>query len=394
MTETALAAAKKEKKSGQMIKFSINGKAVEVEAGQNILRGAEKAGIYIPTLCYHPDLEAFGGCRLCIVEVKGMRGYPTACTTPAAEGMEVKTDTDRLRQLRRSILEMILTEHPHVCLICSERNNCKQAHECTRRAGITTACGFCPKNGQCGIQAVAERLELKDVTLPFSYKNLPIDRSTPFFDRDDNLCILCGRCVRACKKGVIKFMQRGSQAIVDTAPGTSHVEAECEFCGACVDHCPTGSLVERKRRWDGKIETQAKTICPFCSVGCELTAGVSAGGGSASGGKQGRVIETLTNENGCLLGRFCATLLNDSSRRITAPMMRRSGKLVVVPWEDAIAHAAKAIKKSKGKTALVYSASCTNEDMFALRQFASKVLETAMISCPGSSTQKPVWRRT
>ncbi len=385
-----------DKKTGPLVEFSINGKRVEVRQGETVLKGAKKAGIYIPALCYHPDLEPFGGCRLCIVEIGGARGCPTACTTPALEGMEVQTDTQRLKELRRNILEMILTEHPHACLVCAERGKCGEAHECSRKAGIATGCNFCPKNGRCGIQTVMEHVELKEITLPLAYKGLSVQRDNPFFDRDYNLCILCGRCVRACQRGVIKFMQRGGLAEIATAPGRSHIEAGCVFCGACVDHCPTGSLIERKRRWEGKPETQAKTICPFCAVGCEITAGI----------KNGRVIETLTNAQGCLRGRFCATELYDSHKRITVPMIRKHGRLMPVSWDEAISEAAKALKKYSrsrsplgakdkgGAVALIYSANCSNEDMYVFWKFADTAIGASVAYSPISAQQEPFWRKS
>ena len=136
---------------------------------------------------------------MCVVEIEKMRGFPTACTTPAADGMVVNTNTEQLQEFRRGVLEFILTEHPHVCLICDRRKRCGPFDICLRSASVTERCVLCPKNGRCELQEVSDYVGMSEVTLPYEYKALPIHREDPFFERDYNLCILCGRCVRVCQ---------------------------------------------------------------------------------------------------------------------------------------------------------------------------------------------------
>ena len=177
------------------ITLTISGHQVKASEGMTVLEVAKEASIYVPTLCYHPDLAPYGGCRLCIVEIEKMRGFPTACTTPATEGMVVETDTPQIQELRRGILELLLTEHPNLCLTCWRRERCGPFDICLRNVAVTERCVTCPKNKQCELQEVTDYIGITEVTLPYADKGVPIDTGNPIIERDYNLCILCGRCV-------------------------------------------------------------------------------------------------------------------------------------------------------------------------------------------------------
>ena len=141
-----------------MIELSVDGHKVEVEEGASVLDAARKARVFVPTLCHQRDLSPFGGCRMCTVEIEGVRGFPTSCTTPVEQGMVVRTDTEEISALRKGVLELMLSEHPSSCLVCEDRTGCWEAHECTGRAEVTTGCKFCPNNRRCGLQYVVERV--------------------------------------------------------------------------------------------------------------------------------------------------------------------------------------------------------------------------------------------
>jgi predicted molibdopterin-dependent oxidoreductase YjgC len=364
-----------------MIELRVDGRAVEVEEGVSVLDAARKAGVYVPTLCHQRDLSPFGGCRMCTVEIEGVRGFPTSCTTPAQPGMVVRTDTEKVRELRKGVLELLLSEHPSSCLVCDDRMACWDTHECTGRAEITTGCKFCPNNGRCELQDVMQYVTGEEglaVTLEQRYRAIPVDRRDPFIDRDDNLCILCGRCVRACAEQslshTLDFMHRGGEARVGTAFKRTLVESGCRFCGACVDACPTGTLSERVRRWEGPAQQSVPTTCSLCSVGCQFDLGT----------KNDRVIEALPRMDGvtgereaCVRGRFAVVELVRSVRRLKTPLLRRDGALVEVPWEAALEAAAAGIRSCDAqRSALVYSGSCTNEDVYVAHKFARDVLGT------------------
>ncbi|MBI2297542.1 MAG: (2Fe-2S)-binding protein [Armatimonadetes bacterium] len=352
--------------------LTIDGREVTCAPGATLLQAAAAAGIDIPNLCAHPTLKPFGRCRLCLVEVKGLRGYPSACTTPAAQGMEVTTESLALAALRRDALELVLTEHPTGCLMCGHQDDCLDHHGCAaRRSGAVTGCRFCPKDQQCELQAMVERLGVHDITFPVRYRGLPIDRRDPFFDRDYNLCILCARCVRACDErrhaGAIALTYRGSDALVGTAYNRPLLATECQFCGACVDVCPTASLAERVNKWVGTPTGAVETSCPFCPLGCRVE--LHSLDGQVVGARP------LDGQELCAVGRFAPVEAALAENRLLAPQVRRGGRLVEVEWEEALEATAAGL--AQAVTCAVYaSADLLNEDLAAIAALARETLAT------------------
>jgi NADH dehydrogenase/NADH:ubiquinone oxidoreductase subunit G len=356
------------------VKLTIDGQSVTAKKGQTVLECAKENDISIPNLCTHPSLSPFGACRLCVVEIEGMRGYPTSCTTPASEGMAVRTDTEALRDLRRNILALIMLEHPSACLVCGRRELCEQFRPEAERAGSTTGCHTCNNKEVCEVRVLADDLGLKELPVAPVYHERPLERSEPFMDRDLNLCILCGRCVRICKyhqgKSVIDFVGRGSQTRIGQAFGRSLLEAGCQFCGSCVDVCPTGSLADRYAKWYGRPDGITESTCIFCNQACALAIG-------AAGSKLTTAQAVNENVPVCVLGRFAIPEFLNGGDRLGAPYLRVGRVLRQVQWEEAIEKTAAKLSEFVGDSfTLVCDATSTLEDRYVFKKFTNEVMKS------------------
>jgi formate dehydrogenase alpha subunit len=359
------------------ITLTIDGEEVEAKSGATVLEAAKQAGIYIPTLCYQSSLSPFGACRLCVVEIEKMRGFPSSCTTPATDNMVVHTNTSRIQELRRGILELILSEHPYFCAICERRERCESFSPGIQKTSVVVGCHTCPKKGKCELQKVVEFVGLNDISLTYHPRELPILKDSPFIDRDYNLCILCGRCVRVCHESIgvsaIAFTYRGPKALVGTAFGSSLQDSGCQFCGACVDVCPSGSLVERAARWEGVCDQSILTTCPYCGIGCQLNLEV----------QDGNVASSMPSEEGvnhglaCVKGRFAIRGPIHHPSRLKSPLIRRDGKLETATWEETEnLIAGKLINYKDEQFAVICSSTCTNEDYYIAQKFARVVMNS------------------
>lgn len=363
------ATTKMEEKSTTTIKLTINGEQVEVEKGATVLEAALGAGIYIPTLCYAPDLKPYGGCRLCVVEIEGMRGLVSSCTTPATDGMVVRTETERVNRARRITMELIIANHHGDCLTCAKNQNCELLR-IARYLGIE--------------QPEIDRLRK-------STEVLPMDESHPAFLRDPNKCILCGQCVRACHEiavvGAIDLAFRGNSAKVATFGDKPIVESICKSCGECVARCPTGALIPK---WEKPPTKEVQTICPYCGVGCSIYLGVrdnkivSVRGDPESPANKGSL---------CVKGRWGYDFV-DHPERLTTPLVRipgvvrqasHNGKVQEIfreaTWDEAlelVANKLIELKQNYGadSIAALSSAKCTNEDNYVMQEFVRAVIGT------------------
>lgn len=366
------------------VSITIDNRKVEAKAGLTILQAAREAGVDIPSLCALEHLPSYGACRLCVVEVDGIRGFPTSCTTPVEEGMVIRTDTAEVRTLRQEVLKLLLSEHPASCLFCGEKDDCTEFQGTIRKVGVTTGCHYCPNDTLCELQDIVEKVGLTETSYPVYYRNFPLEKEDPFYDRDYNLCILCGRCVRVCNdirlNGTLSFKQRGKQTTIGPAFGRTHLEAGCEFCGACVAVCPTGALSAKVSKWSGKPDGIVESTCPYCPTGCTLDLKV----------KDGEVVDVSADydsptEHGliCVKGRFAIPEYVMSPDRLAIPTILGPEGYDYINWNIALNQAAEKIKEAGAKgVCVVVSPDLSNEDLFTAQKFAREVIGTEAILSP------------
>ncbi len=335
----------------EKVTVTINGMEFRASKGDTILHTALAHGIYIPHLCYHPDLEPFGGCRLCIVDIKG-KGIIISCKALVEEGMAVLTETPEINRIRRVAAELLIANHQGDCLSCS-------------------------KNTQCKLQDVANYIGITEDRvrrLKRFAKPLPIDQSNPFFDRDPNKCILCGICVRTCEQaqevGAIDFVFRGMATKVSTLLDKPIRESRCESCGQCVVNCPVGSLVPKKMQ---KPSHEVKSVCPYCGCGCGIYLGVR---GQRIVGIRSDPDSPVNEGNLCVKGRYGYDFINHSDR-LTTPLIKRNGEFVKATWDEALGLVSSKLQQYRGdQFAFIASAKCTNEENYLFQKFTRSVMGT------------------
>jgi predicted molibdopterin-dependent oxidoreductase YjgC len=344
-----------------MVELVIDGQAVSVPPGTSILDAAASVGIDIPALCYDKTLSTFGACRLCSVEIEGRANLVAACATPVADGLVIFTESETVVDARRTVLDLLLSDHPQDCLICEKAGDCLLQEYCYR-------------------YGVEHTSFVKGAT-----KQLELDDDNHLIERDQNKCILCGKCVRVCQEvqvtNAVDFAGRGFESTVTSSFDHPLDSDFCRFCGQCVDLCPTGALVNKQlkgtRTWERK---KVRTTCPFCGVGCNFDLNVH----------DGKVVGVTANYDApvnagslCVKGRFHTDLI-DSPDRITTPLIKRDGVFEPASWDEALDLVATRfleIKDREGPDALAVlsSARCTNEENYLLQRLTRAGLNTNSI---------------
>jgi formate dehydrogenase major subunit len=339
--------------AAETVKLTIDGNEVTVPAGTSIMRAAMDAGIQVPKLCATDSVEAFGSCRLCLVEIAGRAGTPASCTTPVAAGMVVSTQTDRLKQIRNGVMELYISDHPLDCLTCAA-------------------------NGDCELQDMAGAVGLREVRYGTGGENhlaQEKDDSNPYFTFDASKCIVCSRCVRACEEVqgtfALTIQGRGFDSKVSAGMAEKFIDSECVSCGACVQACPTATLIEKTVIDVGQPEHSVVTTCAYCGVGCNFKA-------EMRGEELVRMVpykDGLANHgHSCVKGRFAWGYANHRER-ILNPMIREriDQPWREVSWDEAIGRVAsefKRIQAKHGRLSIggITSSRCTNEEAYLVQK--------------------------
>ena len=351
-------------------KLTIDGKEVEAESGMTVLQAAKRAGIFIPSLCDHKDLSPYGACRLCVVEIDKVRGTPTSCTTPAAEGMVVRTNTEQLQTQRRRTIELMMSGHPSPCFSCESREDCEVERKEPTRSGSATRCGTCSNRPECGVRKIAMGNFDREMNLPITYDISKIETNDPFIDRNHNLCVLCGRCFRVCEKihgkPAISIANRGKRAKIASEFEKSWSSEECLFCGACIDECPTGSLTDRWGKWYGAPDSMDKEmICPLCQKHCRMRLKVK--GGRVIGAK---AMSLSAKDSLCALGKFVVAQMINYPRRLTMGWVKVGKEQLPSHGESTTKKLYELLEANRGKLLIVGTSGSYYETRKGLRALA------------------------
>ncbi|MFC1739640.1 formate dehydrogenase subunit alpha [Planctomycetota bacterium] len=345
------------------IKVTINGKEYTGKSGQSILEFAGENGIEIPNLCYDKRLSPSGSCRLCVVDVEGQNGPVCACTCQIEPGMVVRTETEEIRAIRKTVLELLFYEHRGVCTTCDENGNCK-------------------------LQRYAYEYQLTDDVFESPAGKEHLENYTTgneALEYDVDKCIRCGRCIRICEEvqadSALTFKSRAASVEVTTAFDIPLNDSTCELCGQCISSCPTGALYERAAKGKGQCKdlVRTRTTCPYCGVGCQIDLNINP--------KTERIVRVTSevgcipnNGNLCVKGRFGMDFIT-SDKRLTDPLIKRNGKFVKATWEEAIdlvVSKLREVKAAHGANSIagLSSAKCTNEDNYVFQKFMRACIGT------------------
>ncbi|OQA33551.1 MAG: putative formate dehydrogenase [Betaproteobacteria bacterium ADurb.Bin341] len=342
------------------MKIKINGKEVDCSPDATVLEAAKASGTYIPSLCFHPKTGMAGKCRVCVVEVEGMRGLQTSCTVKVQEGMSINTRSDSILAAQKMVVELLLASGQHDCLSCQ-------------------------RSGNCELQDAAYYLGIERPSFHYADTHYQVpDRSAPFVYLDKNKCISCGRCVAACNNVVVNevldFAYRGHHAEIICDADVPMGESSCVQCGECSQICPVGAIVDAKsigkaRPWDTKL---VRTTCPYCGVGCQLNLHV-----------QGEQIVKVTGVEGakpnngmlCVKGRYAYDFMY-SEDRLTKPLIKeKNGVFREASWDEALKLIASKFKESidqygPDSVAGVSCARSINEDSYNMQKLFRSVFKT------------------
>jgi len=369
-------------------RLTIDGREIEAPDGTPLIEVIKNAGIFIPNLCYVDGLPPHAGCRTCLVEIEGARGLQLACTTKVTDSMVVRTNTPQVKTTRQAVLSLILSYHSDRCLTCHRVIKCKPGDTCLRDNVVTHRCVTCSKDYRCELQTTCEMVEMagyepwegEERTYYLLQQPEP-DHGNPFLEFDPQMCIICTRCVRTCDEirhtGAITLAGRGFSTRIQFGAGGAVHESNCDFCGACIDVCPTATLMEHPNKWSAtQMERWVPTTCTQCSVGCSISLGTKEGRGVVV--RPDTTGNPVSRDQLCVRGRFHYDAIRPW-QRLPQPLIRRNGGQEVATWDEALELAAARlaqIREEHGPQAIGFLGSpfATNEENYLLGKIARAVV--------------------
>ena len=373
-----------------MAKISLDGRELEAPDGAPLVEVIKNSGTFISNLCYIDGRPPYAGCRTCIVEIEGQRGFPLSCTARIEDGMIVRTETPSLKSTRQAVLSLILSYHSDRCLTCHRVVKCKPGDTCLRDDVVTHRCLTCSKNYRCELQTTCEMLEMAgyepwdgDTRTYYTTPQPPPDQANPFLEFDPQMCIICTRCVRACDElrhtGAITLAGRGYSTRIEFGRGGAVHESNCDFCGACIDVCPTATLMEHPNKWGAtQTERWVATTCTQCSVGCSISLGTKRGRGVMV--RPDTTANPVSRDQLCVRGRFHYDAVKNT-QRLQTPLIRRNGGQDAATWDEALEFAVarlSQIREEHGPGAIGFLASplATNEENYLVSKIARAIVGT------------------
>jgi len=383
-------------------KITVNGREIEAEVGAPLVEVLTSLGLAVPHLCYLEGRPPYAGCRTCLVEIEGARGLQLSCTAKVAEGMVVRTETDEVKEARKAVTSIILANHSDRCLTCHRRVKCLPGDICLRDDVVTHRCVTCSKNYRCELQTHCELVGMTnyepwvgEARTYYQAEQPEADRANPFLEFDPQMCIICTRCVRACDEirhtGAITLSGRGFSTRIAFGAGGSIHESNCDFCGACIDVCPTATLMEKTNKWIARTDEWVSTACNSCSVGCTLSMGVRNGRGVII---RPDPLNPVSFDQICVRGRFHYDAVPDRDR-LSQHMVRRGEALLPASWEEALDSAAERlaeIRSRHGPAAIGFLGSpvATNEENYLLQKLARAVVGSNNVDFSGGPVARSV----
>jgi len=366
-----------------MASLTVDGKVIEAPAGAPLVEVLKNNGFYVSSLCYIDGLKPYAGCRSCLVDIEGPPGLQLSCTAIVQDNMVVRTDTPEVKDGRKAVMSIILANHSDRCLTCHRREHCHPGDICLRDDVVTHRCLTCSKNYRCELQATCEMVGMSgyepwvgEERSFYQAPQPPADRANPFMEFDPQMCIICTRCVRACDEkrhtGAITLSGRGWDTMIAFGAGGAIDESNCDFSGACIDVCPTATLMEHPNKWVAKPDNWATTTCDSCAIGCSIMIGSAEGRGVIVRPGDGNPV---SGDQICVRGRYHYDSLKPRER-LGKHLARRGNIQAPVSLAEAVSEAAKALKAAaaKGKVGVLVGGTVTNEEAYLAAKIASGAL--------------------